>query len=77
MSNSKEHVTLPPCRETKCISYPSCLTKKVIGCIILREYYDDMINKYRPLANRNAKTFSIIHTVLPKLVTIRARNVCV
>ena len=76
MLNSKEHVTLPPCKKNKCILYPSCIAKETINCIFLRDYYDDMIDKYRPLANRNAKTFAIMHEVLPNLKTLRARNVC-
>ena len=77
MPCSKEHVTLPPCKENKCISYPSCITKKIINCILLREYYDGMIYRYCELGNRNAKTFAIIHEVLPNLITIRAFNDCV
>jgi len=77
MYDSEEHVDSPPCKKNKCILYPSCLTKEVIGCILLREYYDCMVFRYLHLANRNARTFATIHQVLPKLITIKARDACV
>jgi len=35
-----------PCKKLKCITYPSCMTKKHIRCIWMIEYYDYLRQQY-------------------------------
>jgi len=62
-----------PCKIEKCIAYPSCVSKKRVTCMKLRDFYDHIIKENSQLANRTAKAFSIIHQTLPNLRSITSQ----
>jgi len=65
------HHSRLPCKRYKCLKYPSCFTKKVIDCDILREYYEALMEDNIGLANRVSNTWGNIRLVLPNLLTIQ------
>ena len=59
-----------PCKKTRCLKYPSCISKEVIDCNILRAYYEYLHGQNEGLANRTSKIWGNIRLVLPNLLTI-------
>jgi hypothetical protein len=56
-----------PCKKDKCILYPSCVSKHMIDCIPLREYYQ----YYKRERQVKPKTiWKAINTVLPYVQSI-------
>ena len=56
-----------PCKKDKCILYPSCVSKHMIECIPLREYYQ----YYKRERRVKPKTiWRAINTVLPYVQSI-------
>lgn len=59
-----------PCKKSKCLKYPACLSKEVIDCNILRAYYEYLNEQNLGLANRTSKIWGNIRLILPNLLTI-------
>ena len=54
-----------PCKENKCISYPVCISKNIIKCKHLHEYFISIENE-----NDVSYTWSVIHLDFPNLTFI-------
>ncbi len=63
----------PPCKRMKCLKYPSCISREVVECDILRAWYETLMNDNKKLANRASKTWGTLRMILPNLLTIKGK----
>jgi hypothetical protein len=73
----------PPCKQYKCISFPICISKKVIHCDKLLKYFDalhdyllelDDIDEYPTTEHSWTETCKYITAMFPNLQMIKPYN---
>jgi len=58
-----------PCKQNKCLLYPSCMNKYHIKCIWMIEYYDSLRLQYS-----RSRSWNLIKIQLPKMLSMNVTD---